>query len=230
MVIGAIHVDIIQVNTSQLKKRSKTFRFSYMLFKLKSILHFGAMVHFCPLILLPNPFYQSCLQEEEEDRRKYALVNFISVSGKAIQQTDLRVIMDSSWTKWEVQARVVYSQADWKLAELTALWSGAQSPGGGKRPAVYCYRLQSCLTSSLITFPLDWHTEHPEKLFRWYTWDEWLRDQMVVLVQRDPKRLENWAGLNLVKQNKLLHLQRDWTRQSPEDLSSLQNFVILRFF
>lgn len=49
------------------------------------------------------------------------------------------------------------------------------------------------------------------------------------MLQRDPNRLENWAGMSPVKQNKVLHLQRDWTRQSPEDLSSLHNFVILGF-
>ena len=73
----------------QLQKRSKIFWFSHMLFNLKSALHLWPIFHSHPQILIQNSFFQSCLQEKEENQRKYRPVNFISVPRKAIEKIHL---------------------------------------------------------------------------------------------------------------------------------------------
>jgi len=92
-------------------------------------------------------------------------------------------------------------------------------------------KVQSCLTPSLTTFQLNGGTQFTHRSFDDDTKLGGVVDRPdgYAAIQRDLDRLEDWAERNFMKQNKVLHLQRRWTKRSPEVLSSLKKCVILCF-
>lgn len=82
-----------------------------------------------------------------------------------------------------------------------------------------------------MIFPVNGGTEYIHRSFADDTklGEEVDRPDGCAAIQRNPDRLEKWPDGNLMKQKKVLHLQKGWTRRSPEVLSSLKNFLILWF-
>lgn len=82
-----------------------------------------------------------------------------------------------------------------------------------------------------MTFPLNGGTDYTHRSFADDTklGEEVDRPDSCAAIQKDPDRLEKWSDGNLMKQKKVLHLQRGCSRWSPEVLASLKNFLILWF-